>query len=294
MGFGTMCAIVLGTLAGCTRSSIPIANVTALATETQSAIEEPPQPTFVPFEASSTYGVAWVPADQELEVHNPAGVAGSVVDRLGYAAHRLQLTGNSTSLGSSLWVEISYEDVARGWVNFWNLTEDVSHDAFCSDARAYELAGAAVASILDQDGEALAALVNPQRGLIIRQEWWNPEVAFSREQVRTIFQDQQAFDWGEQSGGGFRVNGSFPGLVVPLLQDVLQAGEVPACNMIQSGVSTTPAEWPSEYTNLQYFTYFRPAPEKGNRYDWRAWALGFEYIRGEPFLTLLIHYHGDI
>jgi hypothetical protein len=280
-------------LSACTRNSVPLEQITAVPTG-QEPTEAAPKPTFIPFEVAGTYGVIWIPSDERLEVHNPAGVAGSVVNELDYDARGIRLTGDSTGLGSSLWVEISTGLDQTGWVNFWNLTEDVSQDAFCGDERVYDLVGRAVDAIVTQDGDELASIANPRRGLAIRQEWWNPEVQFPPGQIASLFTSRESFDWGEQSGSEFHVNGSFPEVVLPLLQDVLQAGRQPVCNQIQSGVSSRPAEWPSAYQNLNFFTFFRPAPEKGNRYDWRAWALGFEYIKGEPYLTVMVHFHGDV
>jgi hypothetical protein len=280
-------------LSGCTRSSVPASQVTPMPPHA-SATEEPARPTFVPFEVSDTYSVAWIAREQELEVHNPAGVAGTVVGRLDFDARGIQLTGLSTSLGSSLWVEIEAAAGQRGWVNFWNLTEDVASEAFCADERAYQLVRRTIDAILTSDGAALASLANPRRGLMIRQEWWNPEVNLSQQDLESIFEDRQSYDWGEQSGGEFRVTGSFPDVILPLLKDVLEAGSAPSCDWFESGVSSTPAEWPSEYENLHYYAFFRPAPEKGNRYDWRAWGFGIEYVRGIPYLTSLVHFHGDV
>ena len=280
-------------LAACTRSTVPVAQITPLGTE-QNPTELPIEPTFIPFEVTGTYGVVWVASDEELDVHNPAGVAGSVVKRLDYDARGIHLTGNSTSLGSSLWVEITTDVDQTGWVNFWNLTEDVTSDIFCGDERVYAMVQQAVTAIAEQDGEELASLTNPQRGLMIRQEWWNPEVNFAPDLVSSIFSSRTSFDWGEQSGGEFHVNGTFPEVVLPLLQDLLQSDPQPVCDQIQSGVSSSPIEWPSEYQNLNFFTFFRPAPDKGNRYDWRSWGFGFEYIKGDPYLTVLVHFHGDV
>lgn len=280
-------------LAACTRSSVPASQITPVPTNA-AATPEPALPTFVPFEVTDTYGVVGIPREQQLEIHNPAGVAGTVVGRLDYDATGIQLTGVSTSLGSSLWVEIDTAQEQKGWVNFWNLTEDVNSEAFCADERAYDLIGRTVDAMLASDGDALASLVNPRRGLMIRQEWWNPEVILSQDDISSIFEDRQSYDWGEQSGGEFQVSGSFHDVILPLLKDVLESGSAPTCDWFESGVSSTPAEWPSEYENLHYYAFSRPAPDKGNRYDWRAWGFGIEYIRGAPYLTSLVHFHGDV
>jgi hypothetical protein len=294
--FLTICSlsVPLFLLPACTRSSVPLAEVTKSAATESSPTDEAPQPTFIPFKVTDTFGVVWVARDDQLAVHNPAGVAGGIVQRLEYDARGIHLTGNSTSLGSSLWVEISTIVDQTGWVNFWNLTEDVTTEAFCADERAYDLAYRAVEALVNQDGLTLASMANSQRGLTVRQEWWNPGVSFSSEQIEKIFEERASFDWGEQSGGEFHVTGSFQDVIYPLLQDVLDTASTPICNEIPAGVSSTPAEWPSEYQNLHYYVFLRPAPEKGNRYDWRAWGFGFEYIKGVPHLTVLVHFHGDV
>jgi hypothetical protein len=52
--------------------------------------------------------------------------------------------------------------------------------------------------------------------------------------------------------------------------------------------------WPSEYSNMNYISFHRAAPEPGSQLNWRTWALGIEYLDGQPYLALLVQYRGEI
>jgi hypothetical protein len=279
-------------IASCTRTTVPI-DPTAVPTD--GIPEVNPTPLIIStFEPSGVYAVVGILEGEVLALRNPAGITGSIVEELAYDARGITATGNVANLGSSIWMEIQTPDGSRGWVNSLNMTEDVSHEQFCQDARALLVLDHSLHSIQNRDGELLSQIVNPRRGLIIRHDWWNPEVIVPADSVSGIFDNLNELEWGLLSGGEFKIKGSFKDVILPLLEDAILDSPVPVCGELPSGTTSRPALWPTEYTSFNYYAIHRPASEGGNDFDWRTWAFGFEYIDGQPFLTSITHFHGDV
>lgn len=279
-------------VASCTRTTVPFLPTSTAAAETPHVNPTP----FVisTFEPSGMYAVVGIPEGEVLILRTTAGITGSIVEELAYYERGITATGNTANLGSSIWMEIQTADGSRGWVNSLNMTEDVSQEQFCEDARALVVLENSLLSIQTQDGDLLSQIVNPRRGLIIRHDWWNPEVIVPADSVSGIFDDRSEIEWGLMSGGEFKIQGSFKEIILPLLEDTILNSTVLVCGEVPSGTTSRQNLWPTEYTSLNYFAIHRPAPEGGNAFDWRTWALVFEYIDGEPFLTSIIHFHGDV
>lgn len=279
-------------LASCTRTTVPLLPIGTAAGEIHQV--NPTPLVFSTFEPSGMYAVVGIPEGKVLPLRNPAGISGSIVKELAYDARGITATGNATNLGSSIWMEIQVPDGSRGWVNSLNMTEDVSPEQFCHDDRAVMVLDKSLQSIQKQDGDLLSQIVNPRRGLVIRHDWWNPEVRVPADSVSGIFDDRSVVEWGLLSGGEFKIQGSFKDIIIPLLEDTVLNSPVPICGELPSGRTSRPALWPTEYTSFNYFAIHRPAPDGGNSFDWRTWAFLFEYVDGQPFLTTIIHFHGDI
>ena len=277
---------------GCTRSSVPAGQVEVQPT-TIINLEEP-APTYVPFTTEGTYAVMMVPEDEVLVIRNPAGAAGSEVATLEYDDTGLLLTGNSTALGSSTWIEVDLGREQTGWVNATNLTESVSREVFCADVRSLELLNTILLAFSNQDGSLLAQVTNPRRGLLVRNEWWNRELEFKPDMISGLFSDRNEYEWGEQAGGRFEVKGTFSTVVANQIEEVVSQEPELSCGEIQTGVSSITPTWPTAYFNLNYYMIFKPAPVGGNPYGWRAWGIGMEYVQGIPYLTVLVHFHGDV
>jgi hypothetical protein len=240
------------------------------------------------------YAVVGIPEGEALILRNPAGIGGSIVEELAYDARGITATGNAANLGSSIWMEIQTPGGSRGWVNSMSMTEDVSQEQFCQDARALMILDSFLHSIQTQNGDLLSQIVNPRRGLIIRHDWWNPEVAIPVDSVSGIFDDRSEMEWGLLSGGEFTIQGSFNEIILPLLVDTILNSPIVVCADVPSGTTSRQNLWPTEYTSLNYFAIHRPAPEDGNEFAWRTWAFVFEYLDGEPYLTSIVHFHGDV
>jgi hypothetical protein len=240
------------------------------------------------------YAVVWVGNEETLIVRKPAGISGTAVSELAYDQRGIKLTGRSTRLGSSTWVEIKTPAGGTGWVNSWNLTEDVLPAQFCKDARVNILLETFVSSLIDQDGEALSRTVHPDRGLILRHDWWNPDVIYLPNSVNGIFSDLTEIDWGVLGGSEFHILGSFQQIIFPQMEDVFSVTPEGKCNEMIAGVTSQVAIWPTEFDNMNFYVFHRPSPEGGNKYDWRTLAIGIEYVHGQPCISVVIHYRGDI
>lgn len=285
-------------LASCRQSLVPLPTQPLPPSPEPTATEfvDPsplPQPT-IPTSAEFAYAVMGVTSEGPLQVRQPAGITSMAVGSLAADQRGILVTGRSTLLGSSTWVEISLPLGGTGWVNAWNLTEDVAPELFCADARVPDLVNRFILAVQDRDGSQLAQLISPRRGLFIRHDWWNPEVIFDAESIGSIFQDPTERAWGVNRDSELAISGPFREVILPSLDDVFSVAPEMGCNQLELGTTSQPAEWPTEYTNLNYLSFYRPAPIPGNARNWRTWALGIEFAEGQPYLAYLIQYRGEI
>ena len=294
-----ICAMGL-VVGGCTRTTV---SVTEIARATESSVPPTatagiePGPTLRPTEPISSglaYAIAWVPGGEALVVRQPAGTSGSEVDELSSDQQGIQLTGNSTLLGSSLWVEIFRAGGGTGWVNSWNLTEVMSSFDFCADARAEALVASVTSALRERDGQKLADLVNPRRGLVFRLDWWNPDVPIASSEVSSLLTSPRIIQWGIERENNQPIAGTFRQTVLPALDDVLESDPVVSCNSLNAGRTAQSVQWPDEFTNINFYSFYRPANQPGNELSWRGWAMGIEYVGGRPFLSLLVQYRAEI
>ncbi|HEY45273.1 MAG TPA: SH3 domain-containing protein [Anaerolineae bacterium] len=281
-------------MSACTRTLVPIGTKTvALPTPTnQPQLQISPSPSIEI--GTDQYAVVWVGSEETLIVRKPAGISGTAVSELAYDQRGIKLTGSSTRLGSSTWVEIHTPAGGTGWVNAWNLTEDILPSQFCEDARVNNLLEVFVSSLIDEDAEALNRTVHPERGLVIRHDWWNPDVIFLPNSVNGLFSDLTEIDWGVLGGSEFHILGSFRQIILPQIEDVFFVTPESKCNEMIAGVTNQAAIWPIELGNMNFYVFHRPSPEDGNRYDWRTLAIGIEYTNNQPNISIVILYRGDI
>lgn len=285
-------------LSACRQSVVP------LPTSTSPPVEElVPPPTNTPAKgleptvvdlAQMPYSVAWVPELEPLVVRQPAGITSMAVTSLAFDQRGLTVTGNTTQMGSSTWVEINLPEGGKGWVKDWNLTEDVLGSSFCADPRIPELANQFILAIKARDGGKLSDLASPKRGLIIRHDWWNPEVNVGFSSVPSLFLDPSPLAWGVNRDSELAIEGTFREVILPQLEDVFSVAPEFHCGELGLGSSAQDAIWPSDYSNMNYISFHRAAPDPGSQLNWRTWALGIEYVDGEPYLALLIQYRGEI
>ncbi len=285
-------------LFGCTRTSVPVPEPQtpqAEATQPPEAASPTPEPriTIQPF-TEPTYSVVWIPQSESLVVRQPAGISSVAVDTLAPDQGGIRLTGKTTLLGSSQWLEIITPEGGTGWVNGWNLTEQVDHTAFCEDLRVLDLVARLTQAVTAADSERLAQLASPRRGLVVRHDAWNPEVRFEPEALASVFEDPTSLEWGIVRDSQLPIVGTFRKIILPRLEMVFNAAPEVSCNHLGVGVSAQEPKWPTEYDNLNYYSFYRRAPEPGNRLSWYTWGVGIEYVGGEPFVAVLVHFQGEI
>jgi hypothetical protein len=244
--------------------------------------------------AQVPYAVAWVHEGESLDVRQPAGITSMTVASLASDQRGLTATGNTTQMGSSTWVEINLPEGGKGWINGWNLTEDVLGSKFCEDPRISDLANQFIVAVKERDGVLLSKLVSPKRGLIIRHDWWNPEVNVGFSSVPSLFLDPANMTWGVNRDSELSIDGTFRDVILPQLEEVFSIAPELNCNVLGAGSSAQDVIWPSEYSNMNYISLHRAAPEPGSQLNWRTWALGIEYLDGRPYLALLVQYRGEI
>jgi hypothetical protein len=288
-------ALVLGVAATACRSSLVEFGIaagppTGTQTSLAAASTEVRQPT-IAAPGGFSYAVVWV--EEGLAVRQPAGITSSEVASLPADQRGIGVTGQSTLLGSSTWLEIFLPEGGTGWVNGYNLTEDVGPEAFCQDPRLVDLANRFILALESESGEQLAQLTSPKRGLIIRHDWWNPEVVTELGSLSHLFQEPAELDWGINRDSGLSISGSFGAVILPQLMDVFSAAPGFGCNRLATGSTAEEVAWPSEYTNLNFISFHRAAPSPSSL-NWRTWALGIEYVDGSPYLAVLVQYRGEI
>jgi len=293
-----LAAMLAGSAAlACSRGTIPIvpggpllpSTLTAAAAVTRTPLYQfTPGPGF-----QFPHAVFGVPAGETLTVRQVAGVAGSDVGHLPHNARGLSLTGNATSLGSSVWVEIVRPEGGTGWVPAVQITQDVPPEAFCGDARIPALLDALRASIAARDAAGLRALVSPRRALTVRLDWWNPEVTLRADALADAFGSDDAGTWGQLPSGA-AITGTFKGVVLPLLDRVAGDDVSYTCNQIVIGSSLREARWPSEYVNLNFYSLHRPAGPTESEFAWSTWLVGVEYVDNQPYISHLVQLRAGV
>jgi hypothetical protein len=285
-------------LTACTRSSVPIP--TPADTSTPEVVPTPENtatPEYVIWEAMSAesmYAVVWVSSEENLPVRQSAGISGTVVDTLPANQRQFLLTGNSSMLGSSLWVEIERPNGGAGWVNAWFLTEDVQADVFCEDVRVLDLLAEFRQAVLDQDGNRLGNVLSPKRDLVLRHNWWNPEIKIETKDIPRIFLSLEVYDWGMDRSNDTPIVGTFSEVFSPRFSKLFGDQLEISCNTLEAGDTAGEVFWPEEFQNLNFYSLYRPAMDPGSRLDWITWVFGIEYVRGEPFIAVMIQYIGEI
>jgi hypothetical protein len=283
-------------LAGCTRAAVPVQTLPTPYRPTRTPIVPTLTPTTEapPVAGDIEYAVVGVDEGGQLPVRLTAGLSGLANGYLTPQQKGLHLTGNTTLLGSSEWVEVLRADGRTGWVPEVMLTEYVPPTQFCDDTSANAIISDFVQAVNERDGDRLASLVSEPRGLLIRVDWWNPEVRFSKEQVADLFADPTSVDWGSHFASNTRITGSFAEVVLPQIEDVLGGNAALACDDFQVRSLVQGIARPAAYENFNFYNFYRPAPQGGSEFNWRAWSILIEYIDGQPYLVGLVQYRPQV
>jgi len=173
-----------------------------------------------------------------------------------------------------------------------------SGPAFCASDLVQAAIEALGAALKNQDGAALAEVIDPVEGLDIYYRLANPAVRFTPDQISGLFTSLLLYNWGNQAGSGLPVEGTFSGEILPKLLDVFDRSFTRACQDLKTGVGTGPTtalvDWPAEYAGMPFVALFRPPEPPDNELDWRTWAVGFTVVAGQPKIRVLVQYVWEI
>lgn len=241
--------------------------------------------------------VVLLPETNTLNLHAEPGESAAVVASLDPRSTGLTHQGALQNVDGVNWLQVAALGGASGWADTRYLTAQVDAQAFCLDGRLNDVIARFAQAVQNRDGAALAQLSSPTHGLRIRHEWWNPEVVFATPQeIAGLFNDETQRDWGLGDGSGLPIQGAFKDIILPGLDDVVgQATQ--QCNTLEQGLAAGGTagfiEWPFEYANFNYLSLYRAAAP-GDDLNWRTWAIGVEFVAGQPYIVALVQYHWEI
>ncbi|GEM_PF-3540852 len=256
-----------------------------------SAPESFPQPP--PLLPQVEYAVVMVPAGETLPVREQAGSSGSEVARLQPDQRPVRVTGVTSLLGSSVWVEVELPGGGQGWMRAWNLTEARTADQACSDPRLFSTLDDFLQAGKAGDPLALRRTVSPWRGLAIRLDAGGGEVHLAPESLGDLYPEASRIDWLARPEAGAGASGSFTRDVVEPLAAAVKALP-PVCGELPAGESAVTPEWPSEYANLNFVAFHAPADPTGSEFIWNTWVVGFDYAGGVPYVAVILRYQAEI
>jgi hypothetical protein len=250
-------------------------------------------PEATPVAGPVSYQVAFVAANDMLNIRRQPNFDAPVVGRLAPNAGGIQITDGGESLQSNYpWTLVETSE-GEGWVNSRFLTEPVSRETFCGDPEVTALLERFRQAIAEEDGQALLDLVHRERGLRVRLNWWNEEVRFDGPELRTLFDAQKKYDWGMNEGSGEEIRGSFSEIVMPFLErDLLPASEQ-RCDEGLFGPTAGMTLLPEGYEQVRYYSLHRQAPAE-QELDWGTWIIGVERWQGRYYISYLVHYRWEI
>jgi uncharacterized protein YgiM (DUF1202 family) len=242
---------------------------------------------------NNPYAVVLVLPGDVLNIRAGAGVGNNIVGTLQPTQASVNRTGPATSADGDRWVEIQNPSGGTGWVNVNFLTESVSASTFCSDTRVTELLNNTKTALLNSNGELLSSLVSPAHGLDLRLWRYGTVANYSPEEAQWVFDSEYEVSWGAAPGSGEETEGSFTAQPLPKLQEVFGANYSVHCNDPLDLATFSLQPVPPEYSNINFYTVYKPGTEQYGGLDWRAWIVGVEYVGGKPTLFSLIHFQWE-
>ena len=108
-----------------------------------------------------------------------------------------------------------------------------------------------------------------------------------------VFLSDYVVSWGPAPGSGEETSGTFSAQPLPKLQEVFGANYSLHCNDTLDLATFSLVPWPPEYSNINFYTIYKPGTDQYGGLDWRAWTVGIEYVQGKPTLFSLIHYQWE-
>ena len=256
----------------------------------------PPTATPVPPDAAApVYRVAFVAANDTLNVRRRADADSPVVGQLPPNASGITVAGDGQSVrGNRPWLPVETA-VGSGYVNSRFLTEAISREAFCADPAVNELLARLQTAVATEDAALLGELVHPTRGLRLRLNWWNEEIIVREDELENIFRDRDrdVVNWGTNEGSGEAIRGTFSDVMLPFLTKDLLGATQWACDELLYGPTAGLMTLPEGYEAVHFYSAHRPAPA-AQEFDWGTWAVGVERWQGRMYVSYLVHYRYEI
>jgi hypothetical protein len=246
----------------------------------------------VDLNTESEYRVIHVDENDILNVRSGPGASNGIVTSLEPGRGGVRIVGFGQIVDDSVWVPINVDE-SSGWVNSRFLTEDIPGDDFCSDAETAALLDELRDAIQERDGNHLAEISSPERGLRFRRYWRSEGVRFENQQINNVFNLTQSYFWGVADGSGEDINGSFSDIIVPLLDRNLVGSTEVGCNEILNGGTAGIIQLPFRYEGANYYSMYRPAPAD-QELDWGTWVVGIERWQERYFVSFLVHFEWEI
>jgi hypothetical protein len=232
------------------------------------------------------YTVTGIAPDGVLDIRSGAGLSYPVVGSFPANTNNIMRTTSTTAADGINWVEVQISGGGTGWVDFRKLTEYVSHEDFCADARIPAMIEQLKGSMTQSNSDMFASLLSFKSGVSVQAWQRTMPVNFSRNSAVDVFTSTQTYDWGTPEGqGGPAVLGTFAQIIPPKMLDVFNAPNlVTYCDELTNVPNATQV-WP--YTNVHFYNLYKPG--SAAILDFRIWLIGFEYINGVPQLYSMEH-----
>ncbi len=246
-----------------------------------------------PLSPDVDYAVVLVPGGEYLPVREQAGSSGNEVAHLASDQRSVRVTGKTSQLGSSRWVEIQLPGGGHGWVPALNLTESHPAGEACSDPRVIDAIQRLLTAGEANDAALLRGAVSPWHGLAIRLDARGGELQFAPDALELLFQTSQPVDWLIRAESGIATSGVFQQDILHPLSDAV-GRDSPACSIIPAGRTAVEPLWPDEYANFNFLAFHTAADPTGSEFGWHTWVIGVEYAGGEPYVGVIIRYQGEI
>jgi photosystem II stability/assembly factor-like uncharacterized protein len=233
----------------------------------------------IPTNLIGPYAVVNVALNDVLNIRSGAGVSQPIIGYFASDARDVMRTGPTASVDGAVWVEVRRNDGLTGWVNSYFLTEYVTHEVFCADARIPPLIAQLKQSMQQSNGNLLRQIVSPAHGVNMHLWAYGPGINFSQAAAANIYTNTTVYNWG---GGpsGIPDTGTFNNVVKPKYLEVFNALNMETYCDNLTKVYPLYKPWP--YPNIRYYNLYKPGSDQF--FDFRTLLVGVEYVNGQPYL----------
>jgi len=307
-------AVPTETLVPPTATSAPTSAPTAVPTATSTAAPTAtvkPEPTATPtLEAAATtcaplpldwtapsgevelYAVIGLAGEERLEMYACPGSDSRALQALEPHSVELRRVGEDREVEGLLWTPAAYGDVA-GWVQNRYLARQYGE----ADVEAVRRAGEIVYALREQDWDALAHAVHPEKGVRFSPYSYvrvgtgeGADLVFGADELAGLAADQTVYRWGVFDGSGEPIDRTFVDYYARFVYDadffwpaVVGLNEVVgAGNTINNVAEIYPQAQVIEY-------HLSGADPRYGGMDWRSLRLVLEQVGDTWYLVGIVH-----